>query len=87
MRSVLEERRPVVDEAIESLLPRTVDDAYLTELFGEATYEYDPTAIQEALADPIWDLLDRGGKRWRAVLGVEWPRVETHWFQGTLAAD
>jgi len=68
MRSVLEERRPVVDEAIESLLPRTVDDAYLTELFGEATYEYDPTAIQEALADPIWDLLDRGGKRWRAVL-------------------
>ncbi|PSP95215.1 polyprenyl synthetase [Halobacteriales archaeon QS_1_68_44] len=68
MRSVLEERRPVVDEAIESLLPRTVDDAYLTELFGEATYEYDPTAIQKALADPIWDLLDRGGKRWRAVL-------------------
>ena len=37
MRSVLEERRPVVDDAIESLLPRTVDDAYLAELFGEAT--------------------------------------------------
>ncbi len=68
MRSVLEEWRPVVDETIESLLPRTVDDAYLTEFFGEATYEYDPTAIQRALADPIWDLLDRGGKRWRAVL-------------------
>ena len=58
----------MVDEAIESLLPRTVDDAYLPELFGEATYEYDSTAIQRALADPIWDLLDRGGKRWRAVL-------------------
>ncbi len=68
MRSVLEEWRPVVDGTIESLLPRTVDDAYLTDFFGEATYAYDPSAIQRALADPIWDLLDRGGKRWRAVL-------------------
>ncbi|PSP36552.1 polyprenyl synthetase [Halobacteriales archaeon QH_10_70_21] len=68
MHSVLDEWRPVVDETIESLLPRTVDEAYLTELFGEATYAYDPTAVQQALADPIWDLLDRGGKRWRAVL-------------------
>jgi geranylgeranyl diphosphate synthase type I len=68
MRSVLEEWRPVVDETIESLLPRTVDDAYLTDFFGEASYAYDPAAIQQALADPIWDLLDRGGKRWRAVL-------------------
>ncbi|WP_178916459.1 polyprenyl synthetase family protein [Natronomonas gomsonensis] len=68
MRSVLDEWRPVVDETIESLLPREVDEAYLTEFFGEATFAYDPTAIQRALADPIWDLLDRGGKRWRAVL-------------------
>ena len=68
MRSVLDEWRPIVDETIESLLPREVDEAYLTEFFGEATFAYDPTAIQHALADPIWDLLDRGGKRWRAVL-------------------
>ena len=68
MRSVLDEWRPVVDETIESMLPRAVDDAYLTDYFGEASYAYDPTAIQRALADPIWELLDRGGKRWRAVL-------------------
>jgi len=68
MRSVLDEWRPVVDEAIELVLPRTVDDAYLTEFFGEASYAYDPDAVQGALADPIWELLDRGGKRWRAVL-------------------
>ena len=58
----------MVDETIESLLPRTIDDAYLAEFFGKATHAYDPVAIQQALADPIWDLLDRGGKRWRAVL-------------------
>ncbi|MFB6074467.1 MAG: polyprenyl synthetase family protein [Haloarculaceae archaeon] len=68
MRDVLAEWRPVVDEAIEELLPRTVDDEYLTSFFGPPTYQYHPAAIDAALADPLWDLLDRGGKRWRAVL-------------------
>ena len=68
MRDVLDEWRPVVDREIERLLPRVVDEGYLTEFFGEATYRYDPPAIQQALSDPIWELLDRGGKRWRAVL-------------------
>ncbi|MWG33315.1 polyprenyl synthetase family protein [Halomarina oriensis] len=68
MRDVLDEWRPVVDEEIARLLPPEVDEAYLADFFGEPTYEYDPAAIQEALADPIWELLERGGKRWRAVL-------------------
>jgi geranylgeranyl diphosphate synthase type I len=68
MHDVLAEWRPVVDETIERLLPRELDEDYLSEFFGEPTYRYDADAIQRALADPIWDLLDRGGKRWRAVL-------------------
>jgi geranylgeranyl diphosphate synthase, type I len=68
MRDVLTEWRPVVDGAIEELLPRAVDEAYLTEWFGPASHRYDPEAIQRALSDPVWDLLDRGGKRWRAVV-------------------
>jgi geranylgeranyl diphosphate synthase type I len=68
MRDVLAEWQPLVDETIEELLPRRIDDTYLTEFFGEPTYQYQPEAIQGALADPIWTLLDRGGKRWRAVL-------------------
>jgi len=68
MREVLEEWRPVVDAEIERLLPRVVDDAYLADYFGSPTDEYDADAVQRALADPLWDLLDRGGKRWRAVV-------------------
>jgi len=68
MHGVLEEWRPAIDETIESLLPRTIDEAYLSEFFGQPTYAYDPSALQHALSDPVWDLLDRGGKRWRAVL-------------------
>jgi geranylgeranyl diphosphate synthase type I len=68
MRDVLAEWRPTIDETIEELLPRLIDEAYLEEFFGEPTYRYQSEAIQQALADPIWDLLDRGGKRWRAIL-------------------
>ncbi|WIV66152.1 polyprenyl synthetase family protein [Natrialbaceae archaeon AArc-T1-2] len=68
MRETLAEWRPAIDDAIADLLPREIDDEYLESFFGEPTYEYDPDGIQRVLADPIWDLLDRGGKRWRAVL-------------------
>ncbi len=68
MRDALAEWRPVIDTEIERLLPRSVDEEYLEEFFGPASYEYDPESIQQALSAPIWDLLDRGGKRWRAVL-------------------
>ena len=68
MHSVLEAWRPRVDETIASLLPRTIDEGYLTEFFGEPTYAYDADALQHALSEPIWELLDRGGKRWRAIL-------------------
>ncbi|MCQ4333745.1 polyprenyl synthetase family protein [Natronomonas sp. F2-12] len=68
MHRVLEGWRPTVDETIESLLPRTIDEGYLADFFGEPTYAYDADALQRALSDPIWELLDRGGKRWRAVL-------------------
>ena len=68
MRDVLAEWRPLIDETIEELLPRRIDDDYLIDFFGEPSYRYQPEAIQQALADPIWTLLDRGGKRWRAVL-------------------
>ncbi len=68
MRDELADWRPLVDETIEELLPRRIDDDYLTDFFGEPTYGYQPEAIQQALSDPIWSLLDRGGKRWRAVL-------------------
>jgi geranylgeranyl diphosphate synthase type I len=68
MREVLEQWRPVIDREIERLLPREIEPAYLAEFFGTPTYEYDAEAVQQALSTPIWDLLDRGGKRWRAVV-------------------
>ncbi len=60
--------RPKIDDAIAELVPRSIDEAYLSDFFGGPTYQYQPEAIQAALGDPLWNLLDRGGKRWRAIL-------------------
>ena len=68
MQDVLETWKPIVDEAIESLLPRDIEEAYLNTFFGTPSHQYDTDAIQQALADPVWDLLDRGGKRWRPIV-------------------
>ena len=68
MQEVLADWQPVVDEAIETLLPRTIDAEYLESYFGAPAHQYDTAAIQGALSDPVWELLDRGGKRWRAIV-------------------
>ena len=71
MRDVLDAWRPVVDEELQRLLPRLVDDAYLSSVFGEPSFDYDADAIGATFAEPTWDLLDRGGKRWRAILCLQ----------------
>ncbi|MFB6109504.1 MAG: polyprenyl synthetase family protein [Halodesulfurarchaeum sp.] len=71
MLDALSEWRADVDREIAALLPRTISEETLADLFGPPRFEYDTDAIQQALFDPVWDLLDRGGKRWRPVLFLE----------------
>jgi geranylgeranyl diphosphate synthase type I len=68
MREALSEWRPRIDEEIARLLPRTLSAGDVAEQFGSPRFEYDETALTAALTEPVWDLLDRGGKRWRPVL-------------------
>lgn len=71
---------------IEKLLPRAIADgngleaAYPSilrnsssgsEVTGDTPYMLaDVNAVNKSLHDPAYDLLDRGGKRWRPVLGL-----------------
>jgi geranylgeranyl pyrophosphate synthase len=66
--SFLEETKPLVDEVILNYLPRKVGKEWMECVFGKPRYEYSIDSAQKALVDPMWDLLDRGGKRWRPVL-------------------
>ena len=61
----LQENRKLIDSIIESKFPKNIDSNYLKWLAGDASYLYDPEVIQKTVFDPMWDLLSRGGKRWR----------------------
>lgn len=62
------ERRIEVNDAIESTLSRELTNDFLSDFFGPARYQYDEDAIHETFAEPVWELLERGGKRWRSIL-------------------
>jgi len=62
----LENLRPKIDRKIEKYLPRKISKELVEEVFGKGNYSL--RAIQKTILDPIWDFLDRGGKRWRPAL-------------------
>lgn len=64
----LEEKKAAIDSAIERLSPRAYDRAYAERAFGKPRFGFDLESLNNSLAEPIWDLLNRGGKRWRPAL-------------------
>jgi geranylgeranyl diphosphate synthase type I len=64
----LKSKKPEIDEIIEKYLPRKATPEWLEMVFGKPRYAYSLESAQHSLVDPIWDFLDRGGKRWRPVL-------------------
>jgi geranylgeranyl diphosphate synthase, type I len=61
----LEETAPLIDKTIEKYIPRKfTNDAVLFKV-NPPMYSYTLDPLNKAIADPIWDMLDRGGKRWR----------------------
>ena len=64
----LEEKRPFIDSKIREYLPDRISKAYMEFLGGSAGHEHDLEALNKAIAEPIWDFLNRGGKRWRPAL-------------------
>ncbi len=64
----LEEKAPLIDKAIEKYIPRKfTHDAILFKV-DPPEYTYNMETLNKAISEPIWDMLDRGGKRWRPAL-------------------
>lgn len=68
IEKLLVEKKPLIDKTIEKYFPRKMNETSAELLCGKARYGYHIEACQKALTEPIWDLLDRGGKRWRPLL-------------------
>lgn len=64
----LEEKKPLIDSVIKKYVPEKWDRKFIDWAFGKPGYAYNAEALEKALAEPIWDFLKRGGKRWRPAL-------------------
>ncbi len=64
----LKEKAPLIDEAIEKYIPRKYSKNSRLFQIIPPKYCFNVETINKAIADPIWDMLDRGGKRWRPAL-------------------
>ncbi|MCX8150488.1 MAG: polyprenyl synthetase family protein [Candidatus Bathyarchaeota archaeon] len=68
IETFLEEKAPLIDKAIEKYIPRKFTKDALLFKVNPPKYGYNLETLNKAIAEPIWDMLDRGGKRWRPVL-------------------
>lgn len=61
---------PKINERLEQLFPKEIDEAWCTSLFGESQPVIDYTPFTETISRPVWDLLSRKGKHWRPIFGI-----------------
>ncbi|NOX71308.1 MAG: polyprenyl synthetase family protein [Candidatus Micrarchaeota archaeon] len=64
----IKEKKEDIESLLERYVPRKIDDEYIKWLTGEHRYDYNMEALNDTLSEPIWDYLDRGGKRLRPAL-------------------
>jgi geranylgeranyl diphosphate synthase, type I len=64
----LEEKATLIDKTIEKYIPRKFSKTSVIFKVNPPMYSYNLEPLNKAIADPIWDMLDRGGKRWRPAL-------------------
>jgi geranylgeranyl diphosphate synthase type I len=64
----LAEKAPLIDKTIEKYIPRKFKRGALLFQVDPPKYCYNVETIDKAIADPVWNMLDRGGKRWRPAL-------------------
>jgi len=59
-----------VNAELLKFFPRRFSKEWCESALGSIEFEVDSEASQNALFEPIWDFLDRGGKRWRPALAL-----------------
>ena len=68
IKQFLKEKAELVNEEMNKAFPHSLEQEWLEKTLGKPAYVYDKESITESIAKPVWDLLDRGGKRWRPVI-------------------
>ena len=68
IETLLKKESRIIDRAIERTIPRRLTTAWLFRALGRASFVRDARTCTESISKPVWNLLDRGGKRWRPAL-------------------
>jgi geranylgeranyl pyrophosphate synthase len=68
INTFLERKATLIDKTIEKYIPRIFSKKALLFKISQPRYSIDIEALNKAVAEPIWEFLDRGGKRWRPSL-------------------
>ncbi len=65
---VLAKYSGLIERELRKLIPKQVDEEELEKILGKPIYRYEVESINKTVLEPFWDLLERGGKRWRPAL-------------------
>jgi len=57
----------LVDRELLRFLPKAMEESDIRRYAGPPAWLHEPSSYTSSLAKPLWDLMDRDGKRWRAV--------------------
>ena len=68
IKDYLKSKVPEIELAIENFIPREPSKKWVESALGKTIFELDLEAYNAGVNKPIWDLLDRGGKRFRPVM-------------------
>ena len=68
IEKLLEEKASVIDKIIEKYIPRKISKNAVLFKLNPPRYAYNLETLNKAVTEPIWEFLDRGGKRWRPFL-------------------
>jgi len=67
-KEYLKQNSKLIDEELKKFFPKKLEKKWLEKALGKAEYKLDEQTITKSLSEPIWDFLERGGKRWRPTL-------------------
>lgn len=64
----IKEKAAIIDQLIEKYIPKNFEKNSLVFELNPPRYGHSLEALNQAIAQPMWDFLERGGKRWRPAL-------------------
>ncbi len=68
--SYLKESVKEINHEINDFFPRKLSKKWLEGVFGRPEFGFDLETLDKSIVEPVWDFLDRGGKRWRPALMI-----------------